>query len=155
MNTLLPGGRPQMVSLTPFRKLLLRTDSANQLVVVRLVEYLRIHAPTVRAGRTQHDIATYGQAKDVNRRGRRWRRGYGDYLGTKTMDGANVGIVRSDVRNGVGNGALSDVVVLHPRTIDEKRMVCTRVDRESVCPAANQSDGGVGLVSVYGIKEAR
>src|SRR5438552_18855645 len=38
-NTLLPGGRPQMVSLMPFRKLLLRIDSANQLVVVRLVEY--------------------------------------------------------------------------------------------------------------------
>src|SRR5678815_3163935 len=37
-NTLLSGGRPQMVSLTPFMKLLLITDSANQLVVARLVE---------------------------------------------------------------------------------------------------------------------
>src|SRR5258707_11666391 len=37
-NTLVPGGRPQKVSLMPLRKRLLRTDKANQLVVVRLVE---------------------------------------------------------------------------------------------------------------------
>src|SRR5207244_781967 len=30
-NTLVPGGRPQIVSLMPFRKLLLKTDRANQL----------------------------------------------------------------------------------------------------------------------------
>src|SRR2546430_585750 len=37
-NTFVPGGRPQKVSLMPFRKLLLKTDNANQFVVVRLVE---------------------------------------------------------------------------------------------------------------------
>src|SRR5881628_1491551 len=38
-NTFVPGGRPQMVSLMPFSKRLLKTVSANQLVVMRLVEY--------------------------------------------------------------------------------------------------------------------
>src|ERR1043165_9695950 len=38
-NTLVPGGRPQMVSLIPFRKRLLKTESPNQLVVMRFVEY--------------------------------------------------------------------------------------------------------------------
>lgn len=36
---MVPGGRPQIVSFTPFRNLLLSTESPNQLVEVRLVEY--------------------------------------------------------------------------------------------------------------------
>src|SRR6266853_1993815 len=38
-KTLSPGGRPQMVSFTPFRKELVRTFTANQLVPPKLVEY--------------------------------------------------------------------------------------------------------------------
>ena len=38
MNTLLPGGFPQTISLVPLRKLLLLTVRADQLVVLRLVE---------------------------------------------------------------------------------------------------------------------
>src|SRR5215472_1240195 len=38
MKTFLSGGRPQKVSLVPFRNRLLNTDKANQLVVARLVE---------------------------------------------------------------------------------------------------------------------
>ena len=37
MNTSLPGGRPQMTSLVPFRKRLVWTFKANQFVVIRLV----------------------------------------------------------------------------------------------------------------------
>ena len=71
------------------------------------------------------------------------------------MDGANIVVVRSNSRNGVGDGSLADVVVQHSRTEDLKRVNRVGVNRESIGLAADQSDGGVGLVSVDGIEETR
>jgi len=70
----------------PFRKLFLRNRRANQLVVVRLVEYSGITLKTlVQVERRQH--CAYGQAQDCDRW---WRRRAGAtvrIMGAETIGG--------------------------------------------------------------------
>ena len=116
---------------------------------------LRIYTPTIRSGRAEYDLVADGQAQDVNRR--RWRRlwGHRKDLAAEKMDGTDVGVVRSDGWNGVGNGTLANVVIHHSRTEDLKGVNRAGVHGKGIGPAANQSEGRVGLVPVDRIEEAR
>ena len=113
-----------------------------------------IDAPAVGAGRPQHDIVADGQAQDANRWRRRRNGCDRQNLGTEAVDRAEIGVVGSNRRNRVSNGALGDVVVLHPWTVDEKRMNRARVNGERIGLTADKSERGIRLVAINGVKEA-
>jgi len=69
---------------------------------------LGIDAPTVRAGRAQHDFVAYRQVQNANRR--RWGRGDGEYLAAESMNRAYIRIVRSRIWHGPGDGAVKNVI---------------------------------------------